>query len=172
MTTPHPAKRPAFEPPARLLRPIGYDPEMKRPPSRLAGTALVLLGVVAGVAVLAGIVAEWEGIVADVVDGFAGSAQQSQFALWFVVGATTTVLLFETLLAVLIFRGHNWARVVVMLFSVFAISGSFIAWAVEGQAIRINGALLSVAVDILLLLALSSRSAAAYARRFEHPDAH
>ena len=33
----HPHKRPAFEPAARLLKPIGYDPEMQRPPSTVAG---------------------------------------------------------------------------------------------------------------------------------------
>ena len=40
-------------------------------------------------------------------------------------------------------------------------------WWAQGQEITINGALLSLSLDILVLLALSSRSAAAYARRNE-----
>ena len=33
MTDPHPVKRAAFEPAERLLRPTGYNPDMKRPPT-------------------------------------------------------------------------------------------------------------------------------------------
>jgi hypothetical protein len=48
-----------------------------------------------------------------------------------------------------------------------SISASFVAWWAQGQEIEIQGTFLSLSLDILLLLALSSRSAAAYARRYE-----
>lgn len=44
---------------------------------------------------------------------------------------------------------------------------AFVSWWVRDQEITLQTTLLSLAVDILVLLALSSRSAAAYARRRE-----
>jgi len=77
------------------------------------------------------------------------------------------VLLVELVLAVLILRGSNWPRVVVMVFAVMSISSSFVAWWVDDLEITLTTSLLSTALDTLILLALSSRSAAAYARRNE-----
>jgi hypothetical protein len=57
--------------------------------------------------------------------------------------------------------------VTVMAFSVISITGAFIQWWSEDQEITISGSLLTLGLDILILLALSSRSAAAYARRNE-----
>jgi hypothetical protein len=54
-----------------------------------------------------------------------------------------------------------------MLIAVLSISTSFTAWWAQGQEIEIAGTFVSLSIDILLLLALSSRSAAAYARRNE-----
>lgn len=167
---PTPHKRPAYEPAGRLLKPPRYDPEMRRPISTTAGVTLILLRVLAGVFVLAGIALGWEAILADpdtVLDGFDPSPAGSQAALWFVLAAGGTVLLIDLLLAIFVFRGHNWARVVVMIISVGSISTSFVAWWAQGQEIAIDSTYVSLSLDILLLLALSSRSAAAYARRNE-----
>jgi hypothetical protein len=54
-----------------------------------------------------------------------------------------------------------------MTFSAISITGSFIQWWTGNQVITITGSLLTLGLDILILLALSSRSAAAYARRNE-----
>ncbi|WP_137846423.1 hypothetical protein [Microbacterium sp. 2FI] len=167
---PTPNKRPAFEPAARLLKPVAYDPEMRRPISTVAGVVLVLLRVVAGVLVLVGIAAGWSDMLADpdtVLEGFDPTAEGEQAALWFVLATGATVLLIDLLLAVLTYRGRNWSRVVLMLIAVVSISSIFVAWWVQGQEITLEGAFLSLSLDILLLLALSSRSAAAYARRNE-----
>ncbi|WP_314430259.1 hypothetical protein [Microbacterium lacticum] len=48
-----------------------------------------------------------------------------------------------------------------------SISTAFVSWWARDQEITLQTTLLSLAVDILVLLALSSRSAAAYARRAE-----
>lgn len=168
---PVPHKRPAFEPPGRLLRPTRYDPDMRRPPTIVAGTALVLLRVLAGVVVLAGIAIGWDAIIDDpdlALEGFDPSPAGSQAALWFVLAAGATVLVVDLLLAIFVFRGRNWARVIVMVIAVGSISTSFFAWWVQGQEITLDSTFVSLSLDILVLLALSSRSAAAYARRKEH----
>ena len=59
----------------------------------------------------------------------------------------------------------------VMLFAVGSISFSFVAWRILGERIELEGTFVSLALDILILLALSSRSAASYARRNERQDA-
>lgn len=163
-------KRPAYEPVARLLRPTGYDPDMPRPASIAAGAGLVLLRVVAGVIVLIAMAASWDAVVNDpeaMLEGFESSAEASRVALWILLGAGGLVLLMDLLFAVFVFRGHNWARVIVMVFSVMSISTVFFAWWAQGQEIEFGATFFSLALDILLLLALSSRSASAYTRRNE-----
>lgn len=169
-TTPVPAKRRAFEPASRLLKPPEHDPEMPRPSSIVAGTVLILVRVVAGVVVLAGIAFGWGDLMSDpdsVLDGFAPTREGQQAALWAVLAIGGTVLLIDLVLAVLVYRGHNWSRVVVMLIAVLSISTTFFARWAQGQEITLEGTFVSLSIDILLLLALSSRSAAAYARRNE-----
>lgn len=168
MSEPH--KRPAFEPPTRLMRPYAYDPQMRRPTSTVAGAVLVLLRVIAGIVWTSEVALHWNTYatkVDAVLDGTDFSQQAVQIALAVFVGISAIVLLADAAIAVLILRGVNWARVVVMLFSVISITSAFVGWWVQGQEIVLQGSLLSLALDILVLLALSSRSAAAYARRNE-----
>lgn len=167
--TPEPEKRPAFEPPSRLLKPLGYDPDMPRPASTVAGTVLVLLRVAVGVLVLVAIGLNWDAALADPDLGIEADGDTSDAARWLVIVSSSIVLLVDLVLAILIFRGRNWARVLVMLIAVLSISTVFVAWWAAGQEVTIQTTYLSVALDILLLLALSSRSAAAYARRKERP---
>ena len=165
-----PEKRPAFEPAAGLLKPTGYDPRMPRPAATVAGAALVLLRTLGGVIVLAGIAAGWDGLLAAVdsaVEVLTPGPDDRRTGLVLVVAVGSAVLLFEAMLAVLIFKGYNWPRGLVMLVATFDISTTFFAWSARGQDISVQNALFSVALDILVLLALSSRSAAAYARRNE-----
>lgn len=176
MTTemPAPHKRPAYEPAKRLLKPPRFDPEMKRPISTVAGVLLIVLRVLAGVVVLVSIATGWDALLSDpdsVLEGFDPTPEGKQAALWLVIGTGATVLLIDLALAFFVFRGYNWARVFVMFIAVLSISTSFTAWWAQGQEIEIQGTFLSLSIDILLLLALSSRSAAAYARRNERrPD--
>jgi amino acid transporter len=165
-----PRKRPAYESAAGLIAPTAYDPDMRRPLSTAAGACLVLLRVAAGVIVLASLAIGWDEILADpgtVISGFDPTPEGGRAALWFVLAAGATVLAVQALLAIFVYRGHNWARVIVMLFAVISISSSFVAWWAQGQEITLTGTFLSLSLDILVLLALSSRSAAAYARRKE-----
>ena len=170
----HPTKRPAFEPAARLLMPTGYDPDMARPASIVAGTALVLLSAAAGALVLVGLALAWDTLLASPdaeLDEFGSTpgARAAGLAAILVIAGIGVVV--DLALAIFVFLGRNWARVIVMLSAVITISTTFFAWWAEGQEITLGGTFLSLAVDILLLLALSSRSAAAYARRHERRDA-
>ncbi|WP_322410176.1 hypothetical protein [Microbacterium invictum] len=169
-STDHPKKRVAFEPAERLLQPTGYDPGMKRPPSIVAGALLVVLGVLAGVAwVIAssGVWPEWVGEVAAIIGGddVPDRVEQSTYLLFAVLSGL--FLAVEATLALLVFLGVNWARVLVMVFAALTISAAFVRWWVEDQEIEITTTFISLGIDILILLALSSRSAAAYARRRE-----
>jgi len=163
-------KRPAYEPAARLLERTHYDPHMHRPVATMAGSALVLLRVVAGVFHLIALALQWPELVDasdTVVDGesLGPAATSLGLVLVFVIGIVALAV--EALLALLIYRGLNWPRVVVMGFAVVSISISFGAWWVQDQEITINTTFVTLALDILVLLALSSRDAAAYARRSE-----
>ena len=66
------SKRPAYEPAARLFERPRYDPDMRRPPSTVAGAAIVLLRVIAGVVWLAALALQWPELLKDsdvVIDG-------------------------------------------------------------------------------------------------------
>jgi hypothetical protein len=163
-----PAKRPAYEPAARLLQPTRYNPGMRRPISTMAGSALVALRVVAGVIWIVGIL---HGRHIPLVDMFipdGATAIEAAYApvVSIVVGMS---LALYTVLAVFIFLGRNWARVTVMFLSLFSITGAFVGWWADGQQITLTSgtSVVAVSLDILILLALSSRTAAAYARRNE-----
>ena len=73
----------------------------------------------------------------------------------------------EAALAVLTFRGVNLARVILMLLAVASTTVAFVQWLSDDFDIELQSTLLTVAADILVLLALSSRDAAAYCRRHE-----
>lgn len=160
-----PEKRVAFELPAALDRPPA-DPAMKRPISTIAGAVLVLLRVSAGVLWMVMVAVDWNTWFAD----YSGDAAADDPELLGVTLAIFLVvcggfLLGEAVFGLLILRGRNFPRVVVMVFAVVSISSAFTGWWAQGQDIRIETTLVTLSLDILILLALSSRSAAAYAHR-------
>jgi hypothetical protein len=171
-----PAKRPAFELPVVPEPPAG-DPEMKRPISTTSGAALVLLRVAAGVAWMLWVAFGWEGWLQSYAGELSGDSSGETVgdltpgvlgvSLAVFLIATGLVLAVELTFGLLILRGRNFPRMVVMIISVLSISTAFAGWWVQGQDIRFSTTLLTLALDILVLLALSSRSAAAYARRRE-----
>ncbi|MFG6402950.1 hypothetical protein [Microbacterium sp. P04] len=168
-----PEKRPAFEPPGELVAPVAGDASMQRPISTVAGAALVLLRVAAGIVWMLSVafgwgdeVSRWAAQMANASDDpTAADASFTGVALIVFLTVMSFVLLVEAVFGVLILRGRNFPRTVVMVFSVLSISTAFVGWWVQGQDIRISTTLVTLALDILVLLALSSRSASAYARR-------
>jgi hypothetical protein len=163
----HVKKRPAFEPAERLLQPTGYDPEMKRPATIVAGTLLIVLGVIAGIVwVISSAVVwpEWIGEAAALVGGDDVPRRVESSAFLAFAAVTGVLLAIEAALAIFVFAGRNWARVFVMVIATLTICSAFARWWVEGE-LEVNTTIVSLGIDILILLALSSRSAAAYARR-------
>ena len=170
MSAPGPAQRPAYEPIDRLLRPTPYDPDMRRPATTVAGACLVLLGAVVSVLSMVDIATNWHTYLKSIMLEIGGAVptpdvvNASLAVILGVIGVTAVV---ELVCGLLILRGSNAARVLVMIVSAISISAAFVSWWARDQEITLQTTLLSLAVDILVLLALSSRSAAAYARRRE-----
>ncbi|WP_448236133.1 hypothetical protein [Microbacterium paulum] len=170
MSAPGPAQRPAYEPIDRLLRPTPYDPDMRRPATTVAGACLVLLGAVVSVLSMVDIATNWHTYLKSIVLEIGGAVPTPDVvnaALAVILGVIGVTAVVELVCGLLILRGSNAARVLVMIVSAISISAAFVSWWARDQEITLQTTLLSLAVDILVLLALSSRSAAAYARRRE-----
>ncbi len=172
-----PRQRHAFEPAQKLLEPTPYDPATRRPVTTITGATLLVLRAV--VVLLAGleVFGSWSqtfddpGTVVTLLTALIGSFAADGLTFATVVTAFIVISIVQLLFAVLIFLGRNAPRVIIMAVSVIDIVVSFSVWLGRGGSFESVGPLVSVAIDILILLALSSRSAAAYARRNEHPPA-
>ena len=140
-----------------------------RPSVTVVGSALIAARALSGLLVIGAVLADWEtflhAIVLEDLDGEALSSAQASSVLWVLLGLYGLLLLLYMLLGFLVWRGHNWARVVAMAGATFSIVLSYLDYANNGQAITLRTTLASLALDILILLALSSTVARRYARR-------
>ena len=162
-------KRPAFEPPAVLVGPAPVAPMMRRPVATTFGAVLVVLRVIAGVVWLVSLGLLWrKTLVEDLgvpLDSDVEADASSNAVLAVVLAFGAVVLAVELVLALLIFLGSNWARITVMVFATLSITGSAFDYFGADAEITLRTTLVTLALDILVLLALSSRNARAYARR-------
>lgn len=164
----HPDKRAAFEP---LAAPIAADPAMPRPVTTVAGGVLVLLRAVTALAWGLTVVIDvppWVHSLAALATGeldvpLSAADYDVSDAVFFALVAAVAVV--QLVFGILVLRGSNAARVIVMISSTLTILASFAAWWDGSSDITIRTTLITLALDILVLLALSSRSAAAWARR-------
>ncbi|MGO4690535.1 hypothetical protein [Glaciibacter sp. 2TAF33] len=74
-------------------------------------------------------------------------------------------LVFYLAVALFVFLGHNWARILAMTGATISILIAFADYWNNGVEITLRTTLASLTLDILVLLALSSTSARQYARR-------
>lgn len=171
----HPRKRAAFEP---LAPPVVRDPRMRRPAATVAGGVLVLLRAISG--------AVWGASVAfglppwlRSVSGFANgdntiptdqTIDDLGIGIEAFIGVMATICLVQVVFGILLLWGSNAARVIVMIVSTISIAAAFVSWWETGVEITVATSLVTLALDILVLLALSSRDAAAFARRNEKRD--
>ncbi len=155
-------KRSAYEPPIALL---GGDAQpaapAKRPLSTTLGAVFIVLRALTGALWLAAFALLW-GDLADAVDVPSDEAGVV-LAVVLVVGGVFIIALL--LLGWMIWRGSNFARVVVMLGLTLSTGTAAISYFANGEEINIQTTLLTVACDIIVLLALSSRDARAWSRR-------
>lgn len=161
-------KRPAFEPPAVLAAPVTPPPSMRRPSATVMGALLVILRVVAGVVWLLALAFDWNSILerdlgVGVDDVEEQAASGAALTLVLVVGGA--VLAIDLALGVLVYFGSNVARLAVMIFATLSITAAALDYFTGGADITIRTTLVTLSLDILVLLALSSRAARAYARR-------
>ncbi|QDW64679.1 hypothetical protein FFI11_012560 [Oerskovia sp. KBS0722] len=140
----------------------------RRPAATTVGALLVVLGVVADLIWLANLALHWDQTLRSLFLGGdvtqADIDQASGPLLVLVVVLLSLVALFQLFLAWRVYKGRNWARDLVMVLAAISTTSSFVGWAVSGNQITFRTTLLTVALDILMLLTLSSRDAAAYAK--------
>ncbi len=158
------AKRAAFESPSLLLSRPEAPRDAPRPFTVTAGVGLVVLRALAGILWLVVAADQWRAIVlAD--EGAAVDRVLVAVTLGFLGAVTVTALVLDVVLAAFVFAGRNWARIVLMVVGVVSISSSFVGWWTHGGHVTVTTTLLTIGLDILVIVALSSRSAAAWSRR-------
>lgn len=141
---------------------------MKKPQATIIGAVLMCGRAVSGFAVIAVeavFIKEYARIL--IIDGQdAPLTDQEAIAVMAVLlGAYGFALLVYFVLAVFVFLGHNWARIMSMAYATISIIVAFLDWWDNGVEITLRTTLLTLALDILILLALSSTTAREYARR-------
>jgi len=161
-------KRPAFESPVVLAERVRPPATMARPVAISLGAALIVIRVLLGVVWLLALAFNWTRVLQDDFglapdDGDWDALTGSVLTIVLVFGSA--VLLAELVFAWLLFLGRNWARIAVMAVAVASITISALDYFLGGEEITVRTTLLTLACDILVLLALSSRAARAYARR-------
>jgi hypothetical protein len=161
-------KRPAFESPVVLAERDRPAASMSRPTATALGAALIVVRVVLGVIWLLALALDWNRVLENDL-GLAPTddawSDLSGTALTFVLVIGGVVLVAELGFAWLVFRGSNWARIAVMVVAMGSITIAALDYFLGGEDITIRTTLLTLACDILVLLALSSRAARAWARR-------
>ena len=78
------------------------------------------------------------------------------------------IALIDIGLAIAVFAGRNWARLLLMLSCVVTTTAAFIGNANGSEAVTLASSLPTVGLSIMVLLALSSHRARAYAERGRH----
>jgi hypothetical protein len=142
---------------------------MRRPQSTLFGAILMCARSVSGVVFIVVAAADWQMFAHSLMlkdDGGAALDDASARTVMIVLLATYAVaLLFYLSVALFVFLGHNWARILAMTGATISILIAFADYWNNGVEITLRTTLVSLTLDILILLALSSTSARQYARR-------
>jgi len=155
--------------PVELEPPGGTDSRDKRPVQIVFGAVVAFLR--AGAFLLAGLfvaVLGFDGPLRQGVESAGGDLSDAPTALFVVIGAVLALgALVDVVFGIATLRGHNWARLVLMLYSAVAIVSAFISNANGTERIGLQTNLLAVATSILVLLALTSSRARVYTARHD-----
>lgn len=156
-----PHKRPAGEVITALQAPAETSVPGPTPPRRPAGVVLgvvfILLRATGGLLWMAEAAGSWNDLRHDIIPG-------GHTALYVVVtvhGVWTTVLL---VLAWQLWRGRDSVRLAVLLWTTVNIVLAAVGYYVHGERITVHTSLLTLALDILVLLALSGSDARTWTR--------
>ncbi|WP_336652504.1 MULTISPECIES: hypothetical protein [unclassified Leucobacter] len=155
-------KRAALEPAVSLFeREAELAPPSRRPLSVSGGTALVVARAAGTALWSVSLLREWGSLQGD-LDLEPG---ESGVVLGVLLGVQGLWMLLLLMLASMVWRGGNRARLLVMFGATASITASAVAYFATGEEITVRTTLLTLALDILILLALSSRDARAWTRR-------
>jgi hypothetical protein len=161
-------KRPAFESPVVLAERERTAATAPRPTATALGAGLIVVRVLLGVVWLLALALDWNRVLEDDL-GLAPTddawSDLSGTALTIVLVIGAVVLAAELVFAWLVFLGSNWARITVMAVAMASITIAALHYFLADTDITIRTTLLTLGCDILVLLALSSRPARAWARR-------
>jgi len=140
----------------------------RRPVPTALGALLMALRVLAGVGYIALNLLDWQRFVMSELAGEVVTASERDavsLVLGIAMGAFGAGLVLYFLLALLVFFGSNWARIAAMSYSSLIIIVSAIDYFNGGPQISLRNNLLGLALDILVVLALSSKRSRLWARR-------
>lgn len=143
----------------------------KRPVPTVLGALLMVLRVVAGAGFIALNALDWNRFVQAEIAAESlspGERTTASFALAVVMGVFAVGLLLYLVLALLVFSGSNWARIAAMAYSALIIVATAVDFFNGGPQISLRNNLLGLALDILVVLALSSQRSRVWARRPRH----
>ena len=142
---------------------------MKRPQAVVVGTLLMGSRVLAGLFAMVEVGVNWPAFTHAIVTTGARAGgvtpERAGVALGILLGLYGAVLALELGLVIFVYLGRNWARLLAMSFATLSIGAGFIDYQFNGVAITLRTSLLSLTLDILVLLALSSTAARGYASR-------
>lgn len=143
----------------------------RRPVPTTLGFLLMVLRVLAGVFTVVATVLAWSSFIRAELLSSAGQtiteAQQQIADLVFGIGMGLFAagLVFYFAIALLVFSGSNWARIVAMSYSALLIVLAAIDFFNGGEQVTLRTNILGLPLDILVVLALSSQRARVWARQ-------
>lgn len=153
-------KRSAIEPASSLFEVDRGDVPPRRPGALIGGSVAMLFRVLLGIAWIPGLLREWDGVArsADL------NSEESRFALGLIL--TVSALWLIVLLALIwgLWRGSNGTRMIILFWETLSITAAAVAFFAMGEKITVETTLLTLALDILILLALSSRNTREWTR--------
>lgn len=142
------------------FEPVASTATERRPAALTGGGLLVLLRAISGVIWLAAFAAAWPSMVGELDL----AADERPIALGLIIGVSAGWAALLFLLSWFVLRGNNFVRLIVMAGSSISISSAAIGYFSAGQEITLRTTLVTLTLDILILLALSSRAARAWSR--------
>jgi hypothetical protein len=142
---------------------------VKRPLATVAGALLMVARTFSGVIVIIVAGLTWREFAQTLIEdarleGSRITVGEAGVVLTIVLAIYALALVLYLLLALFVYLGHNWARIVAMAFATISIVIAFSDYVNNGVQITLRTTLVSLALDILILLALSSSPARLYAR--------
>lgn len=153
-------KRPAIEPASALFTDDPRPTLPGRPATVVSGAALILLRAVSSVPWMIALIGSRAALQSD----YGLDHLETNIVIGIGLFFEGIWMLMLMLLCWLVWRGSNFSRMLVLCGASISIISSAVGYIASGEAITVKTTLLTLALDILILLALSSRDARSWSR--------